>query len=618
MGGSPSNDANNDGVNDKTGKNVFGGTNTKMTDEESAAFDREINDFLNDAEEQGQYSNDANNSDPQGDNYDASDFGDDFDPTSNSDKGGGWEPGDKVPSPGVFNAYNNTYTVDGNVVTKEEYDANKAAREDFVNTASDDTNKNFQEAYAEEMMRSDNRTPDSDNYKEDFDTYKSQAQDYYNDNKVTNEKLNELVNDPSYQKLDYQTQEDLKMGLGSNNKQMQTDAIKALGEFLGDGRRQNDAGFKSMLSSLLGGKGNVNELQGYGQLSPQEYGQALVDGLNQGSGIDITGLGSGFDLPGDMFDFDGFKAFQGVGGTTYGIDANGNITVQTGGNNLASKGVNIGTTLLAAKTGGGAGLLMGGLDTSLGVQNINDFLNTGKDLGSMKQGVNVRFDPASVATSYLGGKFMDKNAMSIAKNVFDASGGNKNLTMGAIAGANLLTNEAISKAVESLDLNKIDLLGNSTETPTAGGGGNTKANVNISSSGETSTAQSDLKSGSGLTPDAAGETQLSQNLKSSNQSSKGGNNYNDDSGNDDARSDFLKAMPETLDVNTLQNLNTVNTTPLTTMNNDASLMMNSIGKSFGGRYLQRGRNRDTGSVTTKRASQRDVDKDRRRSGILFG
>ena len=77
-------------------------------------------------------------------------------------------------------------------------------------------------------------------------------------------------------------------------------------------------------------------------------------------------------------------------------------------------------------------------------------------------------------------------------------------------------------------------------------------------------------------------------------------------------------MPETLDVNTLQNLNTVNTTPLTTMNNDASLMMNSIGKTFGGRYLQRGRNRDTGSVTTKRASQRDVDKDRRRSGILFG
>tara|TARA_B100001059_G_scaffold101225_1_gene100961 strand:+ start:11064 stop:12908 length:1845 start_codon:yes stop_codon:yes gene_type:complete len=614
MGGSPSNDDDSPGANIPTSKEEYEEAVGGYTPNDEGKKDYDNSNAKGSDEDLAYESGDFDIS-----NYDYSDFGDDYDPESNSDKGGGWEPGDKVPSPGVYNAYNNTYTVDGNVVTKEEYDANQAAREDFVNTASDDTNTNFQEAYAEEMMRSDGRNPNDDNYKEDFDTYKSQAQDYYNDNKVTNEKLNELVNDPSYQKLDYQTQEDLKMGLGSNNKQMQTDAIKALGEFLGDGRRQNDPGFKSMLSSLLGGKGNINELQGYGQLSPQEYGQALVDGLNQGSGIDITGLGSGFDLPGDMFDFDGFKAFQGVGGTTYGIDANGNITVQTGGNNLASKGVNIGTSLLAAKTGGTSGLLMGGLDTNIGVQSINDFLGLakGQNLGSMKQGVNVRFDPASVAANYLGGKIMDKNMMSIAKNVFDASGGNKNLTMGAVAGADMLTKEAISKAVESLDLNKIDLLGNSTESPTAGGGGNTKANVNISSSGETSTAQSDLKSGSGLTPDVAGETQLSQNLKSSNQSSKGGN-YNDDGGNDDARSDFLKAMPETLDVNTLQNLNTVNTTPLTTMNNDASLMMNSIGKSFGGRYLQRGRNRDTGSVTTKRASQRDVDKDRRRSGILFG
>ena len=60
MGNSPGDDANNDGVNDKTGKNIFGGTNKKMTDEESEALDQEIMDLLDEeAEEKGMYSNDA-------------------------------------------------------------------------------------------------------------------------------------------------------------------------------------------------------------------------------------------------------------------------------------------------------------------------------------------------------------------------------------------------------------------------------------------------------------------------------------------------------------------------------------------------------------------------------
>ena len=60
MGNSPGDDANNDGVNDKTGKNIFGGTNTKMTDEERAALDQEIMDLLDEeAQEKGMYSNDA-------------------------------------------------------------------------------------------------------------------------------------------------------------------------------------------------------------------------------------------------------------------------------------------------------------------------------------------------------------------------------------------------------------------------------------------------------------------------------------------------------------------------------------------------------------------------------
>ena len=55
---------------------------------------------------------------------------------------------------------------------------------------------------------------------------------------------------------------------------------------------------------------NVNQLQGYGELTGKEYAQALVEGLNQGSGVDAPGLGTGFDLPGERFDFKGFDAFK--------------------------------------------------------------------------------------------------------------------------------------------------------------------------------------------------------------------------------------------------------------------------------------------------------------------
>ena len=136
MGNSPGDDANNDGVNDKTGKNIFGGTNTKMTDEEREALDQEIMDLLDEEEqEKSMYSNDADASSSGGSYKDSI-------PDSERDETG-WQPGDKVPSPGVYNHYNGTYTVDGKAVTKEEFDANQKAREDFLNVASDNTNKEF-------------------------------------------------------------------------------------------------------------------------------------------------------------------------------------------------------------------------------------------------------------------------------------------------------------------------------------------------------------------------------------------------------------------------------------------------------------------------------------------
>ena len=621
MGNSPGDDANNDGVNDKTGKNIFGGTNTKMTDEEREALDQEIMDLLDEEDqEKGMYSNDAEASGDftsgrfSGDYEDDVFADDEFADMSGGKSSGGWKSGDKVPSPGVYNHYNGTYTVDGKVVTKEEFDANQKAREDFLNVASDNTNKNYKDAYAQEMLRSDGKNPGDEGYEEDYNTYKNQAEDYFQDNKVTNAKLNEVMNNPTYQKLDYSTQENIKAGLASNNKQMQMDAVKAVGEYFGDSRRQDSLESRQMLGQLFGGISNVNQMQGYGKLTGKEYAQALVDGFNQGSGFDLAGLGTGFNLPGEMFDFKGFKAFQGIGGTKMSIDAEGNISVQGPGNALASDAANIGLGLASSKLGPTGALLASGVNVGFGNIPLNEFLGTTGLLGSGK--TSLTYNPNQVLTSAVTGQVMKGIGPKVAEKIFTESDGNINLTKGALAATQLTTQDVIKNVVENLDIGQIDLLGGgSNNTPK--GGGNVKANVN-QGGGETSSVQSDLASGSGVSPDAAGETQLSQNLRSSKQSYSGGGDSDDGGGGQDAASDFLKAMPETLDVNTLQNLNPTNTTPLTTMNNDASLMMNAIGNTFGGRYLQRGRNRDTGSVTTRRATRRDVEKDKRRSGILFG
>ena len=206
------------------------------------------------------------------------------------------------------------------------------------------------------------------------------------------------------------------------------------------------------------------------------------------------------------------------------------------------------------------------------------------------------------------------------EEIFVASDGNMGLTKTGLSASKLGIDEAIGRAIDQMNMGEIDLLGGgSSSSNTPKGSGKSTATVNVGKSGQTSTIQSDLKSEPESRKDYSNDAQdsLSRSLKSSSQSF-----YDDGDGGDnnqDAAPGFLQTTkPLDLDVNTLQNLNPTNTTPLTTMNNDASLMMNSIGNTFGGRYLQRGRNRDTGSVTTKRATQRDVDRDRRRSGILFG
>ena len=89
---------------------------------------------------------------------------DEFADMSGGKSSGGWKSGDKVPSPGVYNHYRGTLHRRWQGRNKREFDANQKA-EDFKNVASDNTNKNYKDAYAQEMLRSDGKNPGDEGMK---------------------------------------------------------------------------------------------------------------------------------------------------------------------------------------------------------------------------------------------------------------------------------------------------------------------------------------------------------------------------------------------------------------------------------------------------------------------
>ena len=222
MGNSPGDDQNNDGLNDTTGKNIFGGTNTKMTDEEREALDQEIMDLLDEQEreeqEKSMFSNDA---EATAGTY----FSDDATGAS-----GGWSPGDKVPSVGVVRnvtdfatgEVSQIYSIDGKNVTKEEFDENSAKRSSFVNQATNPNSPYHEEAFAAESLRTQNKDYRSGEHREEYEKTQNDADAYVKDNRDTNTKLNDLRDNPAFSNLPYNTQQSLMQGVASNNKQMQT------------------------------------------------------------------------------------------------------------------------------------------------------------------------------------------------------------------------------------------------------------------------------------------------------------------------------------------------------------------------------------------------------------
>ena len=51
---------------------------------------------------------------------------------------------------------------------------------------------------------------------------------------------------------------------------MQVDAVKTVGEYFGDSRRQDSLESRQMLGQLFGGISNVNQMQGYGKLTGKD------------------------------------------------------------------------------------------------------------------------------------------------------------------------------------------------------------------------------------------------------------------------------------------------------------------------------------------------------------
>ena len=524
---------------------------------------------------------------------------------------GGWTPGDAVPSVGVVNVVTDfatgqeerIYSVDGRNVTKEEFDENSAKRSSFVNQATNPNSPYHEEAFAAESLRTQNKDYRGEDNREEYEKTQNDADKYVTDQRNIVTKLGDIRDNPAFEKLPYDTQEKIMSGIASNNKQIQTEALKEFGYYVGQSGQQDKASVRALVGEMLGAN-NVNNVKGFGALSGKEYAQAIIDGLNDGSGFNIPNPFSENPL------------VRGVGGTNFAIQKDGTITVQSQGNQLLGTGVDAALMYGTAGASNLARLGAAATNINFGVIPMSDWITGGG--GKLGSNFNVSISPENLISGFVTNTVGSDLTKKVAKEAYNQSGGNINLTIASVLGAKKAMDSTLGAVIPKDLKNPIDITGEGYNKEVTGSGGKgTKATVNVKD-GVTSSLQTDLQAVDETGQDADIDYTSSgfgSNLKSSRD-----NKYNDDDndGNDNNYSDPLLNIKKTpLDVNTLQNFG-AETTPLTLQNNDASLMPNIMNKGFGGRYLQRGRNRDTGSVTTRRASQRDVDRDKRRTGILFG
>jgi len=592
----PSNDSNDDGVDDTTGKNVFGGTNTKMTDEESAAFDQEINDFFSDeernydAEEQGLFSDDAQAS------------------NSGNNSNSSWQSGDDVPSVPVQDRNGNKF-VDGKKVSDAVYDQAVKARSDFVDLASDPKkSKAGEDAFIAETMRSKGFNP---------------ADNSDDANKARDESVMELANYDQTVAANEAAAKDLtSKGQVKSNEQLTLEML-ASGGVPNVGKDQQIAAAKQLGAQLSKGlystsgfiTDNIKDFQMYGGDSTQrEVMEAIASGYNNQTGTSgIDGLGSTIK-----------GLTSGLGGNRMEVDRNGNVTLQTQGQHIGEGAANILGSFASAYVGGVPGMLAGGLNVSASTPFTQDGYNKFKT-GQTDADINLNYNVGDTLANAVGGNL----STTAGKFAYNAT---KNTALAQLAAAG--TNQLASTAANNLlgdDANmNLGNIGNTSGGP-AGMGVTPKGNM-------TSNVQSDIKlegstaGGGGMDIDVTDPanfnvkdgTATKKGTMSVGDNNKGNNQSNDDNGGGAALAKMKSTIGDGGDVNTLLDGNLGLTNPLGDGNKKlpAGVTMLSGMDSGFGNYLTKGKNRDFGSATFRTASRNEVNRNKRRSGIgngiLFG
>ena len=592
----PSNDSNDDGVDDTTGKNVFGGTNTKMTDEESAAFDQEISDFLDDqdntnydAEEQGNFSNDAN---------------------ASNNSSGGWTDGDPVPQPPTQDGNGNKY-VDGQKVSDAEYNKALTARSNFVDLASDPKkSKAGEDAFIAETMRSKGFVP-GDNTDDGKQAYEESVMELanYDQTVAANESAAKGLTSNGQVKSNEQLSLEMIASGGVPNvgKDQQIAAAKQLGAQLSKGL-YSTAGFITE---------NLKDFQMYGGDSTQrEVMEAIASGYNNQTGTTgISGLGQTVK-----------NMTSGLGGNRMEVDRNGNVTLQTQGQHIGEGAANILGSFASAYVGGVPGMALSGVNVNASTPFNQDGYNKFKPGGDTGADINLSYNTSDVVANALGSKL----ATPVGKFAYNATN-NAALAQLAAAGVNQLSSTAANSLMGDDASIKLGNIGNTSGGP-AGMGRTAKGNM-------TSGVQSDITlegstSGSGgmdidVTDPAnfnvKDGTSQKKGTMSVGDNNKGNNQSNDDNGGGKALAKMKSTIGDGGDVNTLLEGNLALTNPL---GDDAGrqlpsgvTMLSDLDGGFGN-YLTKGKNRDYGNATFKTASRNEVNRNKRRSGIgngiLFG
>ena len=604
MSDSAGNDSNDDGKVD-LGESLIGGQ--KMTDAEADAFDQELSDFL-DSYDSGvsdftdNYNNEAygsplSNSGITDYDYPSYTNRPDDAPSSTSSSSNTNNSAPPVP---VQDGNTGKMYVGGKEVDQATYDQAVAERAAFVDLASNPTSSpEAEEAFINEALRSKgiNKTArdvfSTPEERQAFDNVMLDLANYESIQSRNQAAASGLTKGgpKSSEQLDLEM---IMSGAVDAPKEQVMAAAELYGAGLASGKYSNVSGQDSFLQN------NMNNVQMYGgNIDKIELGNAIASGFNKNTTME----GFSNDTP----------IVGGLGGNRMNVDAQGNVTLQTGDGYLGDVFGNAMIGLGSSYVGGPLGMLGSGfqINTSMPFSDYNRFMSGDVNDPSLSYNVN------NVAAGMLGNAIAPK----VAQGVF-----NQTNNLALAQGAGIGTNKLIQEGVNMANPNGSIPLGNAGKGTAQAGSATTTVqsdlggSMDTGGSGQTAPGFDASDSNTFNLKDGDTNAKLS-NLNFGNDNTNNDNNNNNDS-NELGNSTTLKSMGG--DVNTLQNQNSQLLNPL---GDDEGLLpqgvslLNNIGNGFGN-YLTKGKNRDYGNATFRTASKNEVNRNKRRSGlgagIIFG